>query len=86
MVYFTCELCFTIRQCKDVGRYDTCFELACPMGTLVWKVSQILCSNLLAILLLVYDNDKGLKRLIFCDTHPTSAQNIQPTFRVNSPE
>ena len=29
-------------QCKDVGSYYTLLELAFSMGTLLWKVSQIL--------------------------------------------
>ena len=28
--------------CKDVGSYSTCERYRFPMGTLVWKVSQIL--------------------------------------------
>ena len=33
---------FILIQCKDVGCYYTCLELAFSMGTFVWKVSQIL--------------------------------------------
>ena len=36
--------------CKDVGSYSTCQKYRFPMGTLVWKVSQILYSNFAALM------------------------------------
>ncbi len=43
----TCTLVLTYPtlQCKDVGSDSTCLKDALSMGTLVWKVSQILWMN-----------------------------------------
>ena len=42
--------------CKDVGSYSACQRYRFPMGTLVWKVSQILSLSLMCQTALLFSN------------------------------